>query len=73
MIKSEEVYWTPERVRALRQALGLTQEELAKKLNRRCIGFTVSRWERGLVPPSRFYRGQLERLERKLKKKGERT
>jgi len=62
--------WTPERVRALRQALELTQEELARKLNHRCISFTVSRWERGLVPPSRFYRGQLERLELETEEEG---
>lgn len=58
--------WTPERVRALRQALELTQEELARKLNRRCVSNTISLWERGAASPSHFYRGQLEKLERKL-------
>jgi DNA-binding transcriptional regulator YiaG len=38
----------PKEVRRLRQRLGLTQVELAQRLDLNKM--TVSRWERGLVP-----------------------
>ena len=53
-------------VRELREALGLTQEELARE-----IGVTmmaVSRWERGLNKPSRLAYRKLQELEGKAKK-----
>ena len=48
--------WDAERVRALRQHLGLTQDELARELNVRQQ--TVSEWETGQYRP----RGASERL-----------
>lgn len=48
--------WNGERVRALRQHLGLTQAELARELNVRQQ--TVSEWETGQYRP----RGASERL-----------
>jgi transcriptional regulator with XRE-family HTH domain len=48
--------WQAERVRALRQHLGLTQEELARELGTRQQ--TISEWETGMYQP----RGLSERL-----------
>lgn len=48
--------WDPERVRALRQHLGMTQQELAQELNVRQQ--TVSEWETGQYQP----RGASEKL-----------
>jgi DNA-binding transcriptional regulator YiaG len=48
--------WDKERVRALREHLGLTQQELAEQLNVRQQ--TVSEWETGQYRP----RGASERL-----------
>jgi transcriptional regulator with XRE-family HTH domain len=43
-----------EQIRNLRQKLGISQGELARKLD--CSAMTVSRWENGLLAPtSRFY------------------
>jgi phage repressor protein C with HTH and peptisase S24 domain len=43
-----------EQIRALRQKLGVSQGELARKLD--CSAMTVSRWENGqLAPTARFY------------------
>ena len=47
-------------VRALRDALGMTQEEFAREVG---VSFTtVSRWETGRGTPSRLARRQLEQL-----------
>lgn len=47
-------------VRALRDALGMTQEEFAREVG---VSFTtVSRWETGRGAPSRLARRQLEHL-----------
>jgi len=52
-------------VKALRDALGLKQEELSRKLG---IGvWTVSSWETGKHHPSPVMRRKLERLQRKVK------
>jgi DNA-binding transcriptional regulator YiaG len=48
--------WDGERVRALREHLGMTQQELAEELNMRQQ--TVSEWETGQYRP----RGASERL-----------
>src|SRR4029077_3707873 len=43
-----------EEIRNLRQKLGISQGELARKLD--CSAMTVSRWENGLLAPtSRYY------------------
>ncbi len=49
-------------VRALRQRLGLTQEQFA---HHRGVTFaSVNRWEKGQVRPSRMARQKLEALDR---------
>ncbi len=48
--------WDAGRVRALRQHLGLTQQELAQEMNTRQQ--TISEWETGLYQP----RGLSEKL-----------
>src|ERR1700747_66117 len=43
-----------EQIRNLRQELGISQSELARKLD--CSAMTVSRWENGqLAPTARYY------------------
>ena len=54
--RSKARAWDAEQVRALRQHLGLTQQELAEELNIRQQ--TVSEWETGQYRP----RGASERL-----------
>jgi len=52
--------WPPERVKGLRLALGLTQEDFAHKLG---VTFaTVSRWERGIKSVSRLGAIRLDQL-----------
>ncbi|MSP74388.1 MAG: XRE family transcriptional regulator [Myxococcales bacterium] len=52
------------RIRSLREALKLTQEEFARE---RGVSFTtVSRWENGHGKPSRLARRQLEELAARL-------
>ncbi len=52
------------RIRSLREALKLTQEEFARELG---VSFTtVSRWENGHGKPSRLARRQLEELAARL-------
>jgi transcriptional regulator with XRE-family HTH domain len=53
--------WSPNRILAIREALGWTQLEMAVRL--RCDPMTVSRWERGLNHPSYWLERQLARLE----------
>ncbi len=53
-------------VKGIRQALGLTQEGFARKLN---VSFvTVSNWERGIKKPNNMATKQLKRLESKVVK-----
>ncbi len=47
--RKSRVRWDATRVRALRQHLGLTQEELAQELGTRQQ--TISEWERGQYQP----------------------
>lgn len=56
MAKRRRPVWDGERVRALREHLGLTQQQLAQELNMRQQ--TVSEWETGQYRP----RGASERL-----------
>jgi len=47
--KARQAQWDPERVRALRRHLGLTQSELASHLGTRQQ--TISEWEQGMYRP----------------------
>src|SRR5213080_1146185 len=49
-----------QRIASLRQRLGMSQAELAHRLE--CSAMTVSRWERGLLAPSSDYYIQLGNL-----------
>src|ERR1700747_107862 len=49
-----------EQIRILRQKLGISQGELARKLD--CSAMTVSRWENGLLAPTSRYYIQLGKL-----------
>ncbi len=50
----------PKKIKAIRQHLKLSQEELANKLG---VSFTsVNRWENGQTKPSKLARKQLEAL-----------
>ena len=62
---------TPERIKALRVALNLTQPAFAAYLGREVQGLppnvmTVSRWERGVRRPTRHWGPVLARLEREV-------
>ncbi len=52
-------------IKALRNKLGLTQEQLALRLGVQSL--TVSRWERGVSQPSPMAQAQLARLEQEAK------
>lgn len=55
-----------ETIKGIRQALELTQEGFARKLN---VSFvTVSNWERGIKRPNNMATKQLKRLENKVAK-----
>jgi DNA-binding XRE family transcriptional regulator len=56
--------WSPERVLALRQALGFSQEQLARELHVTAI--TIHRWESGKTDPSRLAWQFLAALEAKV-------
>jgi len=49
MKRRKYVDWNAKRIRALRQHLGLTQQELATELGTRQQ--TISEWERGMYKP----------------------
>ena len=51
-------------VKALRQALGLTQTELAQKIGVNQV--TVNRWENRRGKPSKLAQRELARLQRKI-------
>jgi len=51
---------TPEEIKKLRKRLGLSQEELARKIG---VSFTsVNRWENGQSKPSKLAKKQIEIL-----------
>ncbi len=52
-------------IRKLRQSLGMTQEQFAKKLGVHKL--TISRWERSTTRPSLLASRQLERLARNIR------
>ena len=57
------VYFSPMDVKALREKLGLTQEQMSRELD---VSFkTVNRWERGRSKPSRMAQRLLVELEKK--------
>ena len=59
----------PVDIKAIRQELGFTQEDLARKLNLALS--TVSKWEQGVSSPSRLAREKVHKLVKKggIKKK----
>lgn len=57
----------PEEIKALRDRLGWTQEQMARELG--VSWTTVNRWENGRVKPSRLAVLALERLEHRPKGK----
>lgn len=54
-------HWTPERVKALRTNLGLTQREFAKRARRGYVA--VARWETGVASPDAGSEAILDALE----------
>lgn len=50
----------PDHIKRLRETLDVSQGELAALLGVHFM--TVSKWERGLLDPSAFYSGLLERM-----------
>ncbi len=56
--------WTPDEIKDLRQALGLTQAKFAKKLKTQRT--RVTKWETGKESPSEFYQKKLDRLLNKI-------
>jgi len=58
----------PGYITTLREALGLTQAELGKRLG--VDKMSVSRWERGVIRPSSESLGALETLRREAVRKG---
>ncbi len=52
-------------IKGIREKLGFTQEDLARKMGLALS--TISKWEQGLSSPSRLAREKLEKL---LKKEG---
>ena len=54
-------------IKAIRQGLGFTQEDLARKLGLTLS--TVSKWEQGIFSPSRLAREKIEKLVKKEEKK----
>ncbi len=51
---------TPSFIKKLRKSLGLTQEEMAKRLG---VSFTsVNRWENGQTQPTQLAKRQIESL-----------
>ena len=59
--------WTPERIKAIRDGLGLSQVDFAHRVG--TDPGTVSRWETGRnVPRPKAVTRMLEKLERKVRK-----
>ncbi len=61
--------WTPERIRALRQKMGLSQREFAKQINVRQA--TVSDWETGKHPPTGAVLVLFDMLEKEANRKAD--
>lgn len=59
---------SPAFIAAIREAVGLTQEQLGKRLGKHKL--TISRWERGAMRPSRKSTQALAELFGKLKRSG---
>lgn len=57
-----ETRWPPERIKALRRDLSLTQKEFASKVGVHVV--TVIRWEGGSFAPSGLALNNLEQLAR---------
>jgi len=57
----------PKDIRALREALGLTQQQFAKRIGAQRV--TVARWETGLTRPKGLYLQALEKVRANVKKR----
>lgn len=53
---------TPERIKALRKSLGLSQEEFSREIG--CTVASLSRWERSVRAPTPIFVRILESIER---------
>jgi len=62
--KEKKMAFSPDEIKDLRKALGLTQMKFAKKLGTNQI--RISRWEKGKESPSEFYQKKLYRLKSKI-------
>lgn len=60
-MKSEPAW--PRRLKALREALSMTQEDFARHLG--CTVATVNRWENGHNVPTRLAQRAIENVERR--------
>jgi putative transcriptional regulator len=58
---------TSDEIRKLRETLGLTQEEFAKKVGAGRV--TIARWESGQSKPTGLYLRALEKLQITVKKR----
>lgn len=67
-IFTRQADWTPGRIIAFRDALGLTQEQFGQKLG--VAKMTVSRWECGRMKPSRHAIEKMKRMQRQSQRKG---
>jgi DNA-binding transcriptional regulator YiaG len=61
MTSKRDDSWSPERIKQLREKLGVTQKELGEKLGVHVI--TVTRWETGACEPSGLAAKMLDTLE----------
>jgi DNA-binding transcriptional regulator YiaG len=55
---------TGKEIRQLRQAIGLNQTEFAKLVDPDLSQLMISRWEREVVSPHKFYRALLAQVKR---------
>lgn len=55
---------TKEEIKEIRLAMGLTQEEFARKLG--TVVATVSRWERGISSPLHIFKNKLKYLKKNM-------
>lgn len=68
LIQDVTTFSTPGHIAALRDAVGMTQQEFAAKL--RVTSQTVSRWERGEVNPNERALAAMRRLQATARRKG---
>jgi transcriptional regulator with XRE-family HTH domain len=62
--------WTPARIKRLRKALDVTQEQFAPMVGKE-HKLTISRWERGVHPVGRLEADKMESLEKLARDKAQ--